>query len=245
MGTEGLKLTNGIGYLWAEQEIHKIAAIYGHGYGADTNQTVTYYYGGPNDQDGSITAGTVEAQQGIKTTLSLQSGARALTVEDVNKICGHDSTYTVNYSSATVAKGSSNAKFYPTLNTTNTATGQSETQTTFSGDYYETKYNYTISSANSNIEAQAKQNEILKLGKNYWLASRSMIVSNGSSGFYANYVNTSNAVGGSGSYLCGCNASGWNTGSPTHAVRAVVTLKSGIKTSDTVYNQSTGWNIID
>ena len=243
----GLYLQGGIGYLWAEEELHRIGAIYGHGDGADTNQTVTYYYGGPNDQDSTATGEFIlsgaEAQQGRKTTLSLDtpSGARALTVDDVNKICGQETTYLVNYSSSTVTKNSNNAKYYPTLNTTNTTTGQSEEQTTFSGNYYYTLYAYRISSTNSDLAAQTKQKEMLKVGTNYWLGSRCVNVYSSKACFGVRNVYSNGDV--SINNACNCNDGSWYSNSPSRAVRAVVTLKSGIQTSDATYNESTGWNI--
>ena len=237
----GLYLQNGIGYLWAEEEMHRIGAIYGYGYGADTGKTITYYYGGPNDQNRSITAGTVEAQQGRKATLSLGSGGRALTVEDINKICGKDTTYTANYSSSTYTKVANNAKYYPTLNTTNTTTGQSAAQSTYSGSYYYTTYGYTISSINSDSTAATAQNTMLKPGAYYWLGSRCVGASSSTTDFYVRYVHSSGRV----NYCnaCYCSSGSWYRISCSRAVRSVVTLKSEIQTSDATYNEGTGWNI--
>ena len=244
MGTTGFYLSNGLGYIWAEEELHRIASIYGHGKGADTSKIITYYYGGPNDQDGSIAAGTVEAQQGRKAMLSLSSGARSLTVEDINKICGHDSTYTANYSSEIVTKVSNNARYYPTISTTNTTTGQSTAQSTFSGSYYKTYYYYSISSANSDTDAQTNQNSMLKLGTNYLLASRCVYADSGSTVFSVRYVDSSGNV--YGSNPCYCYRGSWTMITPSYGVRSVITLKSGIQTSDASYpGDEVGWNLAD
>ena len=141
MSTSGLKLTGGIGYMYGEEELHRICAIYGYGKGANTSKTVTYYYGGPNDQDGSIEEtdtngdGVVdnlaELQQGRIATLDLDSGARSITAQDVNKICGK-TNYTENNYSNIIEKSFKNASYYPTLeNPQNILTGQSKEETNF------------------------------------------------------------------------------------------------------------------
>ena len=243
MGTTGLTLTNGIGYLWGEKELNTICAIYGYGKGADTTQTITYYYGGPNDQNGSITAGTVEAQQGRKATMDLDSGARSLKMSDINKIAGTEKTYTVNYSSKTVAKdATTNAKYYPTLNTTNTTTGVSTAQSSATGNFYDTYYYYSdIASSNT------AQNEMINLdGTVYWVSTRAMYPMTDSIMLY--YVLTGNLA--KNNIVDSClqwssltNIVKGNT--PNHPVRAVVTLENGIKTSDATYDSTTGWNFAD
>ena len=67
-------LNGAIGYLYAEEELNKICSIYGHGVGANTSKTFSYEVGD-----------VVEVVQKITLT---GSGARSITVEDVNKICG-------------------------------------------------------------------------------------------------------------------------------------------------------------
>ena len=241
MSTFGVYIDNGVGYIWAEEELHRIASIYGHGKGADTSKTVTYYYGGPKDQDGSITAGTVEAQQGRKKTIDLDSGARALTIKDIDKICGK--TYTENYSDATVKKVSENAKYYPTISGTS-ATGVSTLQSTFSGNYYETNYGYTISSANSDSEAKEKQNTMLNKGTTYWLASRSISTGSTFTNFYVKAVNSLKyaAI----QRVCYCADGIWNSENPYSKIVAVVFLETGIQTSDASYpGDEVGWNLAD
>ena len=246
MGKTGLYLSNGIGYIWAEEELHRICSIYGHGKGANTSQTITYYYGGPNDQDkaatGEYALTGVEAQQGRKATLDLDSGARALTVDDINKICGKDATYTANYSSSTVTKVSRNAKYYPTISTTNTTTGQSAAQSTFSGSYYYTDYDYTISSANENSVDAGNQNSMLKPGTSYWLASRSVATGSSTAQFLLRYMLADSSI----YSVIGCSYNGvWHAGIPSCSVRAIVNLSSGVQTNDTEYNSTTGWNLAD
>lgn len=66
-------LSGARGYLYAEQELHEICKIYGYGYGADTSQITTFKIGGP--------------YPGEETTRTITgSGARSITIEDINKI---------------------------------------------------------------------------------------------------------------------------------------------------------------
>ena len=250
--TKGLYLKDGIGYIWGEEELHRIASIYGHGYGADTKQTVTCYYGGPNDQDGSISEidgngdgvadNIVELQQGMKKTLNLNSGARALTVEDVSEICGVEETYTVTYSTETIIKDTNNAKYYPTIYSTDTLTGQSAAINSPSGNYYNTFYSYQIQSSHANSTAQINQNEMILLENEYWLASR--CVSYNSFGNYFGFrtvYKPLTKIESSG--ICYCNKGVWEPKQINRPFVAVVILKSGITTEDTEYNSTTGWNL--
>lgn len=249
MGTEGLKLTNGIGYLWAEQEIHKIAAIYGHGYGADTNQTVTYYYGGPNDRDlnatGEYVLSGVEAQQGRKTTMDLDSGARAVTIEDINKICGYEDKYKVSYSDKTVQKTEAIAAYYPMVATENTSTGISPKQSGISFDgqyYYNTYYEYYINSEAGDTEEQINKKNLVKSDTRYWLASRCIYSTDSSTDFGIRYT----GWGGVFNYnACYCSGGEAYVSTPVNAIRAIVTLNYDVKTADIIYNESTGWNLVD
>ena len=241
MGTTGLTLSNGVGYLWAEQEIHKICSIYGHGEGADTTQTITYYYGGPHDQDGSITSGTVEAQQGRKTTIDLDSGARGITIEDINKICSVSETYTENYSDRTVPKTAKIATYYPTIATTNASTGKSDAQesSSYTGEnYYNTYYEYYITSKTGDTANQTSQKNLVKSETRYWLASRCVYSETISTDFGIRYA----GWGGVFNYnACYCSGGEWYPSTPVNAVRALVTLDSEVLTSE--YNSEKGWNL--
>ena len=243
MGNEGFYLSNGIGYIWAEEELHRIGAIYGYGYGADTSKTITYYYGGPYDQDGSITAGTVEAQQGRKATLSLGSGGRAITVEDINKICGKDTTYTANYYDNLNTKKTYNAKYYPTLDTINETTGRG-TIYDYSGDYYDTMYYYTVYSANKDSTAAEAQNRMIKIGEEYWIGSRGVYSATTYTEFSVKYISGDSSAGTAGQWMCACDDGTWEDNFGWRGVRAVVTLKTEIQTGDLTYNESTGWTLV-
>ena len=250
MGSTGFGIYMGVGYIYAEEELHRIAAVYGHGEGADTTQTITYYYGGPNDQETentSITPGTVEAQQGRKTTIDLDSGARAITVNDIDKICGVDGTYTSNYYSTSVTKSQANAQFYPTINSSYSATAKSAAQSTFDGVYYWTSHSYNkISSANSDSVVQTSQNSVLNVGQDYWLASRGVSVADSYTYFNVGKVSY---VGGNSSVgldaISRCYSGEYSTMTvETNAVRVLVTLKSEVQTSDIEYDNETGWTIM-
>ena len=239
--TNGLYLNNGIGYLWAEEELHRIAAVYGHGAGADLSQTVTYYYGGPNDQDGSITADTVEAQQGRKATLNLDtpSGARALSLNEIHRVYGRN--YDANSSLRTDAKTANNAKYYPTLYTPNTESGKSELDDSPSGNYYYTYFTYSISSSSSSDSIdKANQKSMLRLGKNYWLASRAVCTASATNVmFLTTCINTSNTLAGDPM----CSTINFPSGTCNNSVRVLVTLAAGTQTDSKEYNSATGWNI--
>lgn len=234
----GFYISNAIGYLWAEEELHRIGAIYGYGKGADTGKTVTYYYGGPNDQNGSIAVGTVEAQQGRKATLRLGSGGRALTVDDINKLCGVKETYKATYCDSTYDKNAANATYYPTLsNAADASIGVSAAQTSFNGTYYVNVYTYYF----SDTTITEKHNEMINLGINYWLGSRCVVAKSNYAYFDVRCVYSEGYVDENGP--CGLYGGSWAKYTPACAVRAVVTLKSGIQTTDEEYNESTGWNL--
>lgn len=67
-------LNGGIGYLYAEQELNEVCKIFGYGYGADTKKGGTYTIGGPID---TPITGKIEG-----------TGARSITIEDINKQAG-------------------------------------------------------------------------------------------------------------------------------------------------------------
>ena len=66
------------GYLYAEQELNEVCKIFGYGYGADTTKGGSYTVGGPLD---TLVTGKIEG-----------TGARSITVEDINAITGYNPT---------------------------------------------------------------------------------------------------------------------------------------------------------
>lgn len=120
-------------------------------------------------------------------------------------------------------------------------TGRSIEQTSFYGNYYNTMYEYTISSTNVNSSVAEKQNDMLIQSENYWLASRCVKSEGARTTFAVREVKSDGSVGILG--VCGCENENWNINEHTKAIRAVVVLQSGIQTSDVTYNSSTGWNL--
>lgn len=146
------------GYLYAEQELNEACKIFGYGYGADTTKGGNYTVGGPLD---TLVTGKIEG-----------TGARSITVEDINKIAENGQ---MKYSDGTIinsnygdtTKPTENIKF-PTIdiNKGDNITGISKLAQL--KNVKNTEYSYKKDKiANQDIS------EIL-FGNNYWLASRSI-----------------------------------------------------------------------
>lgn len=150
------------GYLYAEQELNEACKIFGYGYGADTTKGGSYTVGGPLD---TLVTGKIEG-----------TGARSITVEDINKIAGvYEENGQMKYSDGTIinsnygdtTKPTENIKF-PTIdiNKGDNITGISKLAQL--KNVKNTEYSYKKDKmANQDIS------EIL-FGNNYWLASRSI-----------------------------------------------------------------------
>lgn len=150
------------GYLYAEQELNEACKIFGYGYGADTTKGGNYTVGGPLD---TLVTGKIEG-----------TGARSITVEDINKIAGvYEENGQMKYSDGTIinsnygdtTKPTENIKF-PTIdiNKGDNITGISKLAPL--KNVKNTEYSYT-----KNKMANQDISEIL-FGNNYWLASRSI-----------------------------------------------------------------------
>ena len=206
------------GYLYAERELNEVCKIFGYGYGADTTKGGSYTTGGPIDTQ--IT-GKIE-----------ETGARSITIEDINKKAGiTEADYTtLNSNYGSITKPTSNV-YYPTVNgdsTTgeSTSAGVKNLKNTF---YYYNK---------SKIENTDIQNMLFN--ENYWLASR-CINTFGSADFHVRYVHDSNA---SSDFLCYGNSSCFSENSYDGcAVRPVVTLKSDIIDVSTNYSTEGEWKL--
>lgn len=150
------------GYLYAEQELNEACKIFGYGYGADITKGGNYTVGGPLD---TLVTGKIEG-----------TGARSITVEDINKIAGvYEENGQMKYSDGTIinsnygdtTKPTENIKF-PTIdiNKGDNITGISKLAQL--KNVKNTDYSYKKDKmANQDVS------EIL-FGKNYWLASRSI-----------------------------------------------------------------------
>ena len=137
-----------IGYLYAEQELNNICAIYGHGTGANTSKTFSYVTG---DLIEGTTTGTITG-----------SGARSINVEDINAITG----YTPSAATTPYTK----SIYYPTKTTLNGKSTSAANRT----DKH-TYYSYTGSSYLTSTEEPYKmlfRNTSDSSNISYWLASR-------------------------------------------------------------------------
>ena len=207
------------GYLYAERELNEVCKIFGYGYGADTTKGGSYTTGGPIDKQ--IT-GKIE-----------ETGARSITIEDINKKAGiTEADYTtLNSSYGRITKLKSNV-YYPTVNGDPT-TGKS----TSAGvkNLKDTSYSYN----KSKIENTDIQNMLFN--GNYWLASRLVDTPTGLAYFRVHLVYDA----GTGGYsLCTGSSSCLNENSySSFAVRPVVTLKSDIIDVSTNYSTEGEWKL--
>ena len=207
-----------IGYLYAEQELNEICKIYGYGYGADTSQVTEYDYGGP--LDGELTGKITD------------SGARSITIEDINKKAGITEE---DYGKLNSSYGSTidftTPIYYPTVKTT---AGRSNSAGVKNLEY--TSYSYL----KSEIENMNIQNMLFN--GSYWIASRCISI-NSFGGFGIRNVKEDTMY----AYFI-CNGMPFDLdeiSSTNFAIRPVVTLKSNVidTSSSTEYNGETMWNL--
>lgn len=212
-------MNGAIGYLYAERELNEICKIYGYGYGADTSQVTKYNYGGPTD--GELTGEITD------------SGARSITIEDINKQAGiTEADYTTldsNYGSRT---NPTTNVYYPTITTSN---GNSSL-----AGVKNLQYTYYLYSKTKIENTDVKS---MLFNGNYWLASRCISASSSSSSFYVRRVVDSftNA-----NYFCwGLSSNLREFTNNACAVRPIVILKSNVidTSSSTEYNGETMWNL--
>ena len=210
-------MNGAIGYLYAERELNEICKIYGYGYGADTSQVTKYNYGGPTDGNltGEITG----------------TGARSITIEDINKQAGITETdYTTLNSNYGSTRNPTTNIYYPTITTSN---GKSSSAGVKNLEY--TYYNYS----NTKIENTDVQNMLFN--GNYWLASRCVYAASGNSRFYVRSVDGSRA---NANYFCEAYSSRLNElTSSNYAVRPIVILKSNVIDTNTNYETEEHWNL--
>ena len=220
IGTFTMK--DGIGYLYAEQELNEICKIYGYGTGASTSKKFNYVTG---DTVEGTTIGTITG-----------SGARSINVDDVNKICGvtPSTTLNSNYGKALYTK----LVYYPT---TGQLTGKS-TSATSRTDVY-TYYKYTVSdylSETTEVYKMLFRDTANSNSIGYWLASRCVYSTPSFSDFDVRFTDS----GCVDSYTLGVGlSSSFNQISRGLGVRPIVFLKSNLQTNGK--NSSGAWNIID
>ena len=218
-------MNGAIGYLYAERELNEICKIYGYGYGADTSQVTKYSYGGPLDGEltGEITG----------------TGARSITIEDINKKAGiyEDEDGILRFSDGTVVyslygniTNPTTDVYYPTVNT-----GEGKSELVGAKNLKCTSYNYN----KSKIENTDVQNMLFN--GNYWLASRCIDTYSSDSYFEVRLVRDSDART---YYLCDGHSLGLNeTARSNYAVRPIVILKSNVIDTNTNYETEEHWNL--
>ena len=206
-------------YLYAERELNEVCKIFGYGYGADTTKGGSYTTGGPIDTQ---TTGKIEG-----------TGARSITIEDINKKAGiTEADYTTLDSSyGSITDPTSNV-YYPTVN------GDSTTGKSTSAGVKNLKYTY-YSYNKSKIENTDIQNMLFN--GNYWLASRCIDTSFSNAHFNVRIVGGAYASTNS---LCYGNSSRlYEYADSSYAVRPVVTLKSDIIDVSTNYSTEGEWKL--
>lgn len=229
---ENFKLGGAIGYLYAEKELNEICKIYGYGYGADKEQITQYSQGGPLE-DGEI----LEIRD---------SGARSITLEDINKKIGvyKDSTDgQMKYKDGTIIDTNYGNTIYPTVDvffpTMNSSLGDAISGKSFKAgvkNIKNTHYEYDKSKITNEKLTEMLFNEM------YWLSSRSMYT--GENFIYYNVIVVNkesinrNAM---------CNASAYNLyenlNSVNYSVRPIVTLESNIIDLSTDYELTGEWKL--
>ena len=207
------------GYLYAERELNEVCKIFGYGYGADTTKGGSYTTGGPIDTQ--IT-GKIE-----------ETGARSITIEDINKKAGiTEADYTtLNSDYGSITNTTSNV-YYPTVNG-NSTTGKSTSAGV--NNLKDTSYSYN----KSKIENTDIQNMLFN--GNYWLASRCVYAGPSNAYFSVRYVYGDNT---NKNNLCNGDSSRLNEfACSLYAVRPVVTLKSDIIDVSTNYSTEGKWKL--
>ena len=202
-------------YLYAEEELNKICSIYGHGVGANTNKTFSYEVG--------------DVVEKVEKRAYTGSGARSITVEDVNKICGVTPSTELN---SEYGKEYTKSIYYPTRTTETGKSGSAASRTDKN-----TCYGYTGS---DKILATSNEYKMLFENKYYWLASRCVYSGSNLSYFYVHKL-------GSGDVGCayvgeGCSGL-FNELPDCYGVCPIVYLKSNIQTAGK--DSSGAWTIIE
>lgn len=212
-----------IGYLYAEQELNEICKIYEYGTWANTSKTFHYQTG--------------DVVEGLETGTITGSGARSITIEDINQITKYNpSIYTFEEFGTIYKYGQEDtySMYYPTK-TTESGASTSKTERTykFTGYMYQGS-EYLVDTESPIYKILFENNK----DSMYWLASRGVYTSSywevmGAS-FDVFCVANSHVVSGS---LCrGGSRSMLYKGLKerddfAESVRPIVYLKSNIQTS--------------
>ena len=217
------------GYLYAEQELHEICKIYGYGYGADTSQITTYKYGGPKDldEDSNELTGKITG-----------SGARSITIEDINKFAGisEDENGILRFKDGSIVDNNYGSTENPTSNVFN-ITIENGGKTGYGNtikNLKHTSYEYD----KSKIENESIRN--LLFNGNYFLASRSIGTSSLSAYFETRLIIEEEVRA---EYLIYTGSASSGKVQLKYNVRPIVTLKSNVIDVNTDYKKEGHWNL--
>ena len=212
---EELKTNGVVAYLYVEQEMHSICAIYGYGKGADTSKSYTYHVGGPKD---TLQTGTI------------QSGARSIKVEDVNQIVGYDPTTVEGYPSQMEGY-----LVYPTITTESGWTSIASI-----GPWSYTHYTYNLSDY---LDTDSKLYKLLSSRTSF--ANQCIMTGSAGSNRYALYNVFSISSGKIWTTsVASCDQASKGSGlENAQQLRPIVYLKSTVKTKDK--DENGAWIIID
>ncbi len=207
-----LTMNGAIGYLYYEQELNEICKIYGYGKGANTSKTFRYQTG--------------DVVEGLSTGTITGSGARSITVDDINQITKFDpTTFTWDEDGTTYKYGEeyTHTIYYPTK-TTETGASSSATERTDKFTGYGYQGSEYLTDAESAIYKMLFGNNDLV----YRVASRGVFSDSERADFDVFFVHEGCADS---DYLCGGNSSFLSEYDDGLAVRPIVYLKSNIQTS--------------
>ena len=195
-------MSSAIGYLYAEEELNRICAIYGHGTGANTSKTFTCQNG--------------DTVEGLRTVTLTGSGARSINVDDINAITGYTPTTGSSYTKSI---------YYPTK-TTSTGYSGPANRTDTNTDYYYKGSSYLTSTEEPYKMLFRDTSDSSNIF--YLLASRCVTSFSSDSWFNVRCVGS----GGVHYFILGYGFGGrFGEESFGHGVRPIVYLKSTIQTS--------------
>ena len=195
-------MSSAIGYLYAEEELNRICAIYGHGTGANTSKTFTCQNG--------------DTVEGLRTVTLTGSGARSINVDDINAITGYTPTTGSSYTKSI---------YYPTK-TTSTGYSGPANRTDTNTDYYYKGSSYLTSTEEPYKMLFRDTSDSSNIF--YLLASRCVTSFSSDSWFNVRCVGS----GGVHYFILGYGFGGrFGDESFGHGVRPIVYLKSTIQTS--------------
>ncbi len=230
------------GYLYAEQELHEISKIYGYGYGADTTIETIYTIGGPED--------TQEDENGNQVPITRKitgSGARSITMDDINKKAGvyFDSTDgKLKYSDGSVdskygsTENPTTPLYYATLNSDDKAyPGKSKDKKT---NFKHTMYDYSLYGVDKNCGG----NIVLNVG-HFWVADQAINIDTGFMLYGCSFISLSYGVRHHAlTKAISVNVGAENFKPDNTAVRPLVILKPNVIDTEAGYDEDIGgWKL--